>query len=629
MLQSMRNFSKSLPVSIMLGLLAVSFALWGIGDIFRGSTTTWVAKVGSARIEEASFQREYRNTIRATGARQQSDITPEQAKKLGIPNATLQRMIGEAALDNYAADFGVTTSDASVTREIQAQQAFQGAAGTFDHAMFLQRINTLGYSEEEFIATMKREIANTQLRSAAEDGLTAPIGYINALMAYFTEARSADYVVLTPTSIGAIAPPDDATLAAYVKAHPERFSTPEYRSLTYAGIGPEDVEAKVTPTDKQLQDAYAVNKAKYNVPESREADQISFLTQAEAAAARARINSDADYDALARARKLTPKTLTIGVVTKDELTDRDRAEALFSLPVGTISQPVKGPFGYVLLRVRKITPAIFKSFDDAKVELQKLVKTELAQSALVDIANKFTDAQGGGADVAQAGRETGMHVVIVPVVDSHGNAPDGSKANVGGPEFLQHVFASEIGEDGDAFQTQDGHLYAVKIAGSVPPRLKSLDTVRAAALETWMRDARAKAFRQKADALAAQANKDGSLAGVASALGTTVQTSGRIERNATTGVFSAALVKALFLKPAGVAVIGPAGKGEGYVIARTSGVSHPHPSATDQTYRSIGLVLSRQIASDLSSSLANAEKTRQGVDMNRKLFDQAVGGETG
>src|SRR6201999_3906655 len=122
----------------------------------------------------------------------------------------------------------------------------------------------------------------------------------------------------------------------------------------------------------------------------------------DAKAARARIDAGMTFDALAAARKLSAKTIDMGTVAKTEIANPDIANAVFSLTEKAVSQPVKGPFGYVLIRLRAIVPGVNKSFDDVKADLEKQVKTELAVSSIDDIVNKFTDEQGGGGDIATA-----------------------------------------------------------------------------------------------------------------------------------------------------------------------------------------------------------------------------------
>src|SRR6202034_1851027 len=98
-----------------------------------------------------------------------------------------------------------------------------------------------GYTQASFIEEMRTELTRDQLVEAGFDAIALPPGYVHAFFNYLNERRAVQYIVLPPDAAGTIPPPSDAILAAYVKAHPERFSTPEYREATYASIGPEDV----------------------------------------------------------------------------------------------------------------------------------------------------------------------------------------------------------------------------------------------------------------------------------------------------------------------------------------------------------------------------------------------------
>ena len=129
--------------------------------------------------------------------------------------------------------------------------------GQFDHATFLQAVQNAGYSEQQFIEEVRQDITREQLTQAVEADFAIPPGYAQALFLYINEKRAADYVILTPEAAGDVPAPSDAVLAAYVKANPGRFSTPEYRDADYAAITPDEIAGMVrevarTPVDAIL-----------------------------------------------------------------------------------------------------------------------------------------------------------------------------------------------------------------------------------------------------------------------------------------------------------------------------------------------------------------------------------------
>jgi peptidyl-prolyl cis-trans isomerase D len=601
--------------------------VWGIADVFTGQTATALATVGSTEISSQEFSRFYRNTLRNQSQQTGMTLTPEIAQKMGLDQASLQQLISQYAIDNEAKRFDLTTSDAALAQEIRALPAFKGATGEFNHNMFLQVINSAGYNENEFLEAERTDQARAQLLTALEGGFAIPEGYSNGLALYLGERRAADFIIVSPDSVGAIAPPSDDVLTAYVKAHPERFSTPEYREIEYAAIAPQDVTGQVTVSDKMIADEFKAHEANYNVPEKRDVQQIEFANEADAKAARDRIQSGTSFEAIAAERKINPENLSIGALTKADMADQPRADAVFALGANEVSQPVKGALnGYVLLRVTKITPGISRTLEDSKEQIRQQLALQLAAAKVTDIVNAYEDARSGGADLTTAAKKVGMKTGRIAAVDKAGAAPSGEKVTEvpADPEFLTNAFAAEVGEDNDPFPGKaSGAYYVVKVDGVTPAKLKPLDQVRADALAGWTAEEKAKAVAAKAGTLAAQAQKDGNLTTIAKQLKVPVQQSPSLARNTNDTTFSSALVSKLFEAAPGAVVEAPQGTGGNYIIARLTGIAHS--AAPPEAAFALRQQVSAQAASDFSISFANAARLRQGVKVNQKLLQQATG----
>ena len=628
MIQWMHQLSKSWMATILMGGLALSFMVWGIADVFTGQTATALAAVGSTEISAQEFSRFYRNTLRNQSQQTGMTLTPEIAQKMGLDQASLQQLISQSAIDNEAKRLDLSTSDAELAQQIRALPAFKGATGQFDHNMFLQVINSAGYNENEFLEAERTDQARAQLLTTLEAGFAIPEGYSNGLALYLGERRAADFIIVSPDSVGDIAPPSDDVLTAYVKAHPERFSTPEYREIEYAAIAPQDVTGQVTVSDKMIADEFKAHEANYNVPEKRDVQQIEFANEADAKAARDRIQSGTNFEAIAAERKIKPENLSIGTLAKADMADQPRADAVFALAANEVSQPVKGALnGYVLLRVTKITPGISRTLDDSKEQIRQQLALQLAAAKITDIINAYEDARSGGADLTAAAKKVGMKTGRIAAVDKAGVAPGGEKVGEvpADPEFLTSAFAAEVGEDNDPFPAKaSGAYYVVKVAGVTPAKLKPLDQVRADALAGWTAEEKAKAVATKAATLAAQAQKDGNLTGIAKQLKVPVQPSPSLARNTNDTTFSSALVSKLFEAAPGTVVEAPQGTGGNYIIARLTGIAHP--AAPPEATFALRQQVSEQAAADFSISFANAARLRQGVKVNQKLLQQAAGG---
>ncbi len=614
MLQEMRKYAKSWVSSIFLGALALSFAVWGIADVFRGSSDSDVFTLGSAAVPVDAFQQEYRDALRNAGVA----LPPDQAKALA--QHVLDTMTLRTALDVLTQRLGLTVSDARLQQQIQAISAFNGPLGSFDHAKFVAVLAQHGYSEASFVARSRQDAARAQLIRAVEGGFALPADYARGIFAYIDEMRAVQYIALTDAQAGTVAPPSDAVLAAYVKAHPEVFSTPEYRAVSYGGITVDELAPTMVPTPKQIQDEIDANRAKYIKPEKRELEQIKFASEADAKAAKDALDHGKTFDQLAAERKLQPGDYKLGEVVQADL-DAARAAPFFALPPGGVSAPVKSTFGWVLMRVGTITPGVTTGPDEIKAIVQK----ELAQAEIVDMANIYTDAIAGGAGIQEAAQKAGLHYVHVAAVDAQGLAPDGSKAiDPPNPELLAAIFKAEVGEDGDPFSTQDGSSYAIRVDGVTPPKLKPLEAVRAQATARWTAEQKLALLKAKAAALAARANQEGSLEAVAASVGAPVQSSPALNRGTNTAPFLPPVVGAIFKAAPGATIAAPVDLGT-FIVARVSGIVHPVPPPNDLRYLQGASQFGSEVASDITVTLAKAIEKKDGLSVNQKMIDATVG----
>ena len=625
MLQQMRNVAKSKIATIGLGLLALSFGLWGIADIFRGNVDTSIATVGGEKISADIFQRDYRNFLRSAGNQLGHDVSAEEAHAKGLDKQALETTLSRTAIDQVVSRYGLRATDAEVADAIRAIPAFRGPLGAFDHETFLDRIQAAGFTEDGFVDVERHDIARNQLIIAIHDGFALPPGYTSLIFDYVEQHRAANYVVVPKEAAGTPPTPTDAELDAYIRSHPSEFSTPEYRDVTYAVASPQDVMNQVHVTDQELQQQYELRKDQYQIPEKRDVEQIVFPDEASAKAASAKIAAGTGFDQIAFQRGLKSTDTSLGTVVEADL-GKDRGPPTFALPVGGVTQPIKSAFGWVLLHVTKITPGLNKSFADVKVQLRKDVLNQLATAKLTDVTNAFDDASAGGAALPEAARRAGMHVVHIPAVDKNGLTPAGTKANLpASPDFLAQLQKSEVGEEGDPFPSTDNNVYVIKVNGVTPPKLKPLAAVREQALADWTADWKSRRLASMAKELVGDAAAAKNLAVIAAKMNTSVQSTGAITRNSKVPGMPADLVRDLFNSPPGKIVSSLVPNG-GLVIAQVIGVSQPTDPMGNPMFFQLANSLSNEAADDIDNTFAMAARAREGVSVNQTQVDRVTGG---
>ncbi len=118
MLDALRRGASGLIAKLLLSLLIVSFAIWGIADVFRGYTRGAVATVGDTQISVTDFDRVLRTELDGISAEAQRRVTLEDARKQGIDRLVLSKMIGQTALKEYAHKINLGLSQDRVVKNL-------------------------------------------------------------------------------------------------------------------------------------------------------------------------------------------------------------------------------------------------------------------------------------------------------------------------------------------------------------------------------------------------------------------------------------------------------------------------------------------------------------------------------
>ena len=152
LMTKLREGAGGWVAKIFLGLLILSFGVWGIADVFRGVGAQDVAVIGSTKIGTEDFRRIYTDRLQQLSRQFGRGITPDQARTLGLDRQILGELLAENALDEKSRQLGLSIDDATLARRIQADPNFRGPGGSFDPAYFQGVLRNNGFTEARYIA---------------------------------------------------------------------------------------------------------------------------------------------------------------------------------------------------------------------------------------------------------------------------------------------------------------------------------------------------------------------------------------------------------------------------------------------------------------------------------------------
>ena len=120
------NWLGKTIMAVVMGVLIISFGVWGIADIFRGFGQSTLAKIGRTEISAEQFRQLYTDKLQQIGRQFGRPLTMDQARAFGLDRQVLQQTIAEAALDEEARRMGLGQSDAETMRMIFSDPNFKG-----------------------------------------------------------------------------------------------------------------------------------------------------------------------------------------------------------------------------------------------------------------------------------------------------------------------------------------------------------------------------------------------------------------------------------------------------------------------------------------------------------------------
>ena len=616
-------------MAAVVGFLVISFAIWGIGDIFRGFGRSTVAKIGRTEITIEQFRTLYNDRLQQYSRQFGRPITPDQARAIGLDRAAITQIFSEILLDERAHALGLALSDAEVAKLITNDPAFRGPNGQFDRFRFEQIIRNAGYTEPRFVAEQRRLSLRRELAGTIASGLSAPRTLVEAANRYQNEQRSIEYALLDRALAGEIPPPPPEVLAKYFEERKTQFRAPEYRKLVIVSLIPSEQARWIEISDADLKRAYEERRARYVTPERRHILQIDFPNAEAASAAAERIAKGTSFTEIAKELGKSEKDIDLGTVPKAAVIDRAAADAAFALKEGEVSAPVQGRFGTVLVQVLKIEPEQVRPLEQVAGELKQELAAARAKSEIFDLYNKIEDARAEGKSLAEAAANLKLEARTIEAIDRSGRDAAGTPVKLPDAEqLLPTAFSTDIGVERDPLQFQDGYIW-YDVTGISPSRERSLDEVKDLVETRWREQEIATRLDTKATEMLDKLKAGTTLAEVAAANHLKVETLTGLKRGEAAGPLSAAGVDAVFRTAKDAVGKTEAAQPAEQVVFRVTDIVVPAlDMASDEAKRTLE-TLNRSLSEDILAEYVTRLESEIGVTINQNALNQVVSGGAG
>jgi len=612
---------------ILVALLVVSFAVWGIADIFTGYGRQTLISVGDTDISSQDYARVQQDVLRSMSQQQGRSLSLQEARAAGLDTRVLERLIGGAAVDTHAKHLGLGVSDDALRAQIMKDPAFQDASGNFSPLNFQAALRNIGMNEASYLYTLREQNLRRQLLVTVGEVAQSPKALMDALNQFNEERRILKYVLVPKSAADAVGAPTDEDLKKFYDNHQAKFTQPEYRKVGVLAVTPETVKDELNITEDDLKATYEAKKETLGNVERRQLQQIALPDMAAAKAAHQKITSGTDFVEVAKELGLTETDIDLGTVSKKDFADVAIAEAAFKLDKDAVSEPIEGKLGsFAVVRVVEIEPEKIPTFDEAKADLEKEILKDRSSGAIFDVHDRVEDELAAGSTLEEAAGKLKLDYKVIDQVDREGRTPGGSAVTLPAQkDLLIGVFATDAGIENDPIDARDEGVIWYEVLGVTPSQLQPFDEVREAVESDWRGDATRNQVSKFAQGLVSALNNGSkTLDGVAQELDTEILPTSALKRDDITVNVLPAAVSQAFTLPKGGFGSAPSGVDEGRIVFQVEDIVAA-PVLDERVKKRLNSQIGLLLSEDTIAEYFSALESRYGVRVNQQALAKLVG----
>ena len=630
MLSFFRKISKSkigtwviaaIGLAILAGFALADLSNFGTGQTGFGMGSTTLAKVGDQEVTEPQMSDAMQRRLQQV---RQQNPTADYSTIISDFNAVLGALIDQSTLFAFADKFHFPLSKRLVDGEIAQIPATKGLNGQFSEQSYQQFLQQQRLSDAEVRQIIGGDLLQRLILTPIAANARVPLSLASQYASMLLEEREGDAAIVPMDVFKAGLTPTDAQVQQYYAANKARYMIPEQRVLRIARIGPEQV-ANISATDKEIADYYNANKATYAPSETRSLSQVVVPDQATANAIAGRAKGGATLAAAA-----APAGSKAAVTTLNDQSQQayagvagdSAAAAVFAAPAGSVVGPIQTQFGWAVVKVESAKKVTGKTLDQAKTEIAAKLNADKRKGAIEDTIAKVQDALDGGSNFAEAVAAATLPVTTTPLITANGTSRTDASYKL--PPELQPVlksgFALEPSDEPEVVALGKDQGYAIvspaQVVQSAPAPLASIKDQVAG---DWVNDQAMQRARAAAEQIAERASGGTSLTDAIKAAGTAIPaprpiTARRIQISNAQGQPVPAL-QLLFATGAGKSKMAPNPQGGGFFVVKTNkitpGNAVSQPGLIAQVQQQLNQAASGDYAQEFLGSLKQQMKAKR------------------
>lgn len=485
MLQTIRDYTQGWIAGIIISLIILSFALWGVHSYFvGGGVNNVVAVVNGIDIGKEQLTVAYERMRRQLQNQYGSSISKDEGS---LKARALNGLIEVEVLKQASLNQGFGVSDDQVDNYLKSMPEFQ-VDGQFSYDRFSEILSSSMLSISEFIDIIRTGLLIDQPRLGIMlTSYSLPDETKNTL-ALVDQERNIDYVTIPAQSfLSQAINIDPARIEQYYKSHQSDFMTPEQVNVEYIQLSLKDLYARFTPTDAMLQNFYNENINSYALPMAWELNSLFIPLSANATANDAKSAEDklaAVQEALKKgtsfdtlAAQYAGSNLPKGFMTLAQLPPELQKATASLITTGQVSAPIRTPQGFVILKAVTLREPKIQSFEQVKDKVHESYVRQHAEEKFAELRDQLADlTYANPSSLQSAAKDMGLTIETSELFSKDKPGKDISQYK----KIRDVAFGNEVlnlQNNSDVIQLNPETYAVLRIKSHVPSKLLPLKDI--------------------------------------------------------------------------------------------------------------------------------------------------------
>ena len=501
MLQSIRSHAQGWIAWVIVGLIILTFALFGIDQYARGDKVVVVAEVNGENITGNDFLTLY-NRQKTRLQEQFGDMYDQVVKDEELREQVLDSLVESEVMRQWAKDNGMMISNQQLASAIHSASVFQ-QDGQFSETVYEEVLLRNGLNIARFEYEQRQFLLENQFRSLINSARFATDYEVNQLAELQGQERDVSYLRIDQRPFLKTVQVTDEQVNAVYQANLTDYVEPEKVSVDYIDLSQAEIAKGIEVNDEIIAAYYNENKSLFTLPEKRHAKHILIsleadTPEAEAAAqatlaeVQAKIAAGDSFEELAKIYSKDPGSASSGGDLgsfEQGMMVPEFDEAVFSMEIGQVSQPIKTDFGYHLIKLEGIDAKKSQPFETVKAEVTQQYKMQEAERQYFELLEQLNTIVYEQTDSLEPAADAlGLKVQTSEMFSRAGGPGDIlSNAKIQLTAFSEELLKAHL--NSAAIELSANRSVVIRVNQHQEARQKSLDEVSAGIKEQLVRDA--------------------------------------------------------------------------------------------------------------------------------------------